>query len=146
MEGISVWELILFVTVMPGILEEIAFRGVLFSGLREHLRRPWLAVLLSAAVFAVFHVSLFRIVPTGFLGIVLAVVVLRTGSIFPAMLWHFLNNFLSVVPQTVGWITLDRPEDLAPWWYGLAVVGAVASWMLMRKRPGQQPPKVGGRG
>lgn len=145
LEDMSLWQLILFVTVMPGILEELAFRGVLLSGLREHLRRPWLAVVLSAAVFAVFHVSLFRIVPTGFLGIVLAVVVLRTGSVFPAMLWHFLNNFLSVVPQTLGWITLDRPEDRAPWWYGLAAVCALASWTLMRERPGQQPPKVGGR-
>ncbi|MDH3272183.1 MAG: ABC transporter permease subunit [Gemmatimonadota bacterium] len=142
---ISLWQLIIFVTIMPGVLEEIAFRGVLLSGLRKHLKKPWLAVLVSAAIFGVFHVSLFRIVPTAFLGVVLALVVVRTGSIFPAMLWHFLNNFLAVVPQEMGWIVIDQMEGVGTVWYALAVVGATASWLMMANRSGQLPPEPAGR-
>lgn len=143
---LALWELVFFIAVMPGVLEEIAFRGVLFSGLRKRFSRPWAAVLVSAMVFSVFHVSLFRIVPTAFLGIIFAVVVLRTGSIFPAMLWHFLNNFLSVVPQTLGWITIDTSRGISMFWLGLAFLGAVVSWLLMTNRPGQRPPDLAGDG
>lgn len=139
--GLPLWQLVLFVAVMPGILEEIAFRGVLLSGLRKQLREPWMAVLASGAVFGVFHVSLFRIVPTAFLGIVLALVVLRTGSIFPAMLWHFLNNFLALVPEERGWISVDPAVGVPSTWYAVALAGAVASWLIMPRRPGRAPPE-----
>lgn len=129
---LPLWQLVFFISVMPGVFEEIAFRGILFSGLRKQLRKPWMAVLVSGAVFGLFHVSLFRIVPTAFLGVVLALVVLRSGSILPAMLWHFLNNFLSLVPQRLGWISLDPTEGAPTWWYGAALLGAAASGLIMR--------------
>ncbi len=138
---IPLWQLVFFVTVMPGVFEEIAFRGVLFTGLRKQLRRPWAAVLVSGLIFGVFHVSLFRIAPTALLGVALAVVVLRTGSIYPAMLWHFLNNFLALVPTEQGWIELDPSEGVPLVWYAAAVLGAGVSWLLLRPRPGQRPPE-----
>ena len=50
--------------------------------------------------------SVVKFVPTGLLGLVLCLVVWKTGSIYPAMLMHFLNNALSVVisycPEQVG--------------------------------------------
>lgn len=144
-EDIPLWQMVFFISIMPGVIEEIAFRGVLFSGLRKRFTTSWAPVAVSALVFSVFHVSLFRIAPTAFIGIVLAVVVLRTGSIFPAMLWHFLNNFLSIVPQTLGWIVIDESEGLPVSWYALALVGAVASFFLMKARPGQRPPELAGR-
>jgi len=142
--GLPAWQLVFFITVMPGVLEEIAFRGVLFTGLRERLRRPWVAVLLSGAIFGFFHVSLFRLVPTGVLGVVLAAVVLKTGSLYPAILWHFLNNLLAVSAQE-GWLPVEPDAALPLWAYGVAGVGAVGSWLLLKERPGQRPPAPGGR-
>ncbi len=50
--------------------------------------------------------SLRNFVPTGVLGFVLCLVVWRTGSIYPAMLMHFLNNAVSVAltyyPEQIG--------------------------------------------
>lgn len=144
--GLPLWQMVLFIAVAPGILEEIAFRGVLFSGLRKSLAKPWAAVLVSGLVFGFFHVSLFRILPTALLGVVLAFVVLRTGSIFPAMLWHFLNNFLALVPQELGWLPLDPAEGVPPSWYAVAFIGAGVSWLLLKERPGQRPPDLTGGG
>ncbi|MDT8369142.1 MAG: ABC transporter permease subunit [Longimicrobiales bacterium] len=138
-------QIVFFLAILPGVLEEIAFRGVLLHGLRRRLRTPWAAALACGVIFGLFHVSLFRIIPTGLLGIVLALVVLRTGSIYPAMLWHLLNNALALVPDELGWIS---PDLAVPGWaYALAFVGMAISLSLLRPRtPGapRAPSPVGG--
>ncbi len=105
----GMWQLLFFLSIMPGVLEEIAFRGVLLSGVRKRLS-PIASVLMVGAIFGFFHVSLFRIIPTAWLGVLLAAVVILSGSLLPAILWHILNNALAIVPAMRGWI----PEDFSP--------------------------------
>ncbi len=142
---LPLWQLVFFLTVMPGIFEELFFRGVLVHGLRPRIRNPWLLALAVGIIFGFFHVSLFRIVPTAWLGFVLTGVVLLTGSVYPAMLWHALNNVLGIVPQSLGWL----PEDFAPeaWWSLPAAVGlGVAFWILWRGRGRGGGPGAQGHG
>jgi len=131
-DELPLWQIILFLTITPGILEELAFRGALLHGLRKTFR-PVVVCLVVGAVFGLFHVSLFRLVPTGFLGVLFAAATLLTGSIFPAMLWHFGNNFVGIVPAQLGWIS---EETVIPMWtYGAGVVGlAIAFAILWRVR------------
>lgn len=145
---LPLWQLVLFLSVMPGIFEELTFRGVLLYGLKGRIKRRWLLALTVGLLFGFFHVSLFRIVPTAFLGFVLTWVVLFGGSIYPAMLWHALSNATAVVPSSLGWL----PEGFEPegWW---AVPGAVvlvlSMWILSRTGPGgkgggggrEEPPR-----
>ena len=56
----------------------------------------WRAILISSALFAVAHGSLYRFLPTFTLGIMLAFVVLRSGSILCSMIAHALNNGVAV--------------------------------------------------
>ena len=142
-DEMPLWQLLFFLTIMPGILEELAFRGVLLHGLRKMLG-PVGICLLVGAIFGIFHVSLFRLVPTAYLGMIFAAVVLLTGSIFPVMLWHFANNAIGLVPAHMGWVTEDT---VLPWWgYALGLLGLLISfgiiWMvrtpypdLKKKRP-----------
>lgn len=95
-DEIPFWQVLIFVTVLPGVCEELAFRGALLYGLRRSLR-PIPLVLAVGAIFGLFHMALFRLLPTAFLGVLLAGVVLLTGSIFPAMLWHAVNNAAGVL-------------------------------------------------
>jgi sodium transport system permease protein len=127
---LALWQIILFFAVLPGIFEEIAFRGVLLHGLRVRLR-PVALCLVTGAIFGFFHVDLFRILPTAFLGVVLGAIVLISGSIFPAMLWHTLNNSVALVPAYFG-VTI---EYLPLWSFGLGLLGlALAFWILWRNR------------
>jgi hypothetical protein len=77
-------------------------------------------------------------------------VTLLTGSIFPAMVWHMLNNASALVPAYLGWVPADLSVD--PWMYGVAVAGlATAFWILWRERtpyPGlkRRPPRDLGAG
>ncbi len=87
------WLLIL-AAVLPAVVEEALFRGVLLSAFRERLPTAW-AVIGVGVVFGLFHLTpetAFRFGPTAWLGIVLAWVVVASGSLPLAMLLHFLNN------------------------------------------------------
>jgi len=129
-DEMPLWQLIFFLCVMPGILEELAFRGVLLHGLRKTWR-PVGVCLAVGGIFGLFHVDLFRLIPTAYLGVIFAAVVLLTGSIFPAMLWHFGNNALGLVPQHMGWVT---EETVLPTWaFAIAFVALlIVFWVIWK--------------
>jgi sodium transport system permease protein len=77
--------------VSPGICEELLWRGA-FQGELEPSRRPWRSILLVGLFFGVFHLSIYRLIPTALVGVALAVLRHRCGSIFPCMLVHALYN------------------------------------------------------
>ncbi len=134
------WQMYLLIAVLPGIFEEIAFRGMLLHGLRRRFH-PLVLTLVIALIFGLFHFSLFRIVPTAFLGMILTAVTLLTGSIYPAMAWHGLNNALSI------WLAnrMVSLSDFDPWIYLTAVTAlALSFWIILRNRtpyPGIRPWK-----
>lgn len=133
--AVPLWELLLLVAVLPGICEEIAFRGLLLHGLRRRLH-PALLPVVVGVVFGLFHLDLLRLLPTAVLGVALTVVVLLTGSLYPAILWHALNNATAILAVRAG-VDLDA---LPPWLYALAAIVAAASftvlWRTRRPYPG----------
>jgi sodium transport system permease protein len=143
-EGMGVAELVLLLAVLPAVCEEVAFRGVLLYGLSKRLG-PVALCLVVGGIFGLFHVSLFRILPTAYLGLILALVVVLTGSILPAVLWHALNNAAVLVPSALGWI--DVHSAAPPWGYAAALVGLVLSLAVLARvgpgYPGVTAPEVG---
>ncbi len=104
------WQMFLVIAVLPGICEELLFRGFLprfFEG-----KKFWYPVLASAALFAIFHLDPFRLLPTFLLGTLLGWLTLRSGSIYNSMLSHALNNALALFIVTFA----ERP-----WLKGLTV-------------------------
>jgi membrane protease YdiL (CAAX protease family) len=87
---------LLALTVFPAVAEELVFRGVLTRALVQRVR-PIGAVLISAAVFALYHVFPPQMVSTFALGIVLAWITLRSRSIVPSTIVHVLNNTVAVL-------------------------------------------------
>jgi membrane protease YdiL (CAAX protease family) len=82
-------------------------------------------------IFGLFHFTLFRIGPAAFLGVLLTTIALLTGSIFPSMVFHGINNALALWTESHGW-----PIDALDWWhYGLAtVIFGLAMWIIYRNR------------
>lgn len=83
------------VLVAP-LCEEIFFRGYLFGGLLRRMR-PVAAVITSALLFAIAHALIGSFTPLLLIGVVLAVVRWRTGSIWPGMAIHICNNALATI-------------------------------------------------
>jgi ABC-type Na+ efflux pump permease subunit/membrane protease YdiL (CAAX protease family) len=137
-EDIPFAQLLFFLTVMPGIFEEIAFRGLLLHGLHRRLHPAALALVVGL-VFGLFHVALFRLVPTACLGVMFAAVTMLTGSIFPAMLWHALNNAFGILAATQHFPLAEL--EPASYLAGAAILAA-AFWIIWRNRtpyPGLRP-------
>ncbi len=133
-------ETLLFLVGFPALFEELAFRGVLLHGLRQRIRNPWILAATVGMIFGLFHVSLFRILPTAWLGFLLTWVVLLSGSVYPAILWHALNNALAVFPHQFGWL----PSDASPsaGWAVPAAVGLALSFRLLRIGGRPSPSRV----
>ncbi|MEL7061877.1 MAG: CPBP family glutamic-type intramembrane protease, partial [Acidobacteriota bacterium] len=136
-EDLSLVELLFWIAVMPAVCEEIAFRGVLMHGLRRKLS-PLALCLATAVVFALFHFELFRLLPTMTIGLMLAGVTWLSGSIYPAVVWHGLNNGLAVVAEKRE-IRLDEVE---PWVSAASVAVLVGcfAWFWRFRRPREHAP------
>lgn len=91
-KGVAGIALLFFsVAITPAICEELVFRGVLFSSLGRRLGgRATIAI--TAVAFGLFHLSIHRFVGTAFLGLLMGLIVWRSGSILASMLFHALHN------------------------------------------------------
>ena len=86
---------VMTVGFFPALCEELMFRGFLQRGMEGFGGRK--AVVLSGLMFGLFHFDFQRFAAQALLGLVIAYVVYRTGSIFNGMLIHFLHNAGSVL-------------------------------------------------
>lgn len=87
--------------VITPIVEEFAFRGLIFEHLRDSMAELH-AILLSALLFSIYHVSLYQLLPTFLLGVGLALVVVYTKSLWAAILAHSTFNALSLLIAIFG--------------------------------------------
>ena len=90
---------VLSVVVIPPIVEEMMFRGMILQGLRRF--GDGFAVFASAALFGLYHGNLAQTVFAFLCGLVLGFVVIRTDSLLPAILIHAVNNASAVAVQMV---------------------------------------------
>lgn len=122
--------LISTVLVAP-IVEEILFRGIILSRLRKAMPvAP--AILLSSLVFGLMHGQILWIAYAAFLGIILALVAVRTKSILATILLHVTFNLAGMlVPHLVS-------EASAAVYMAIAAAGAVLTavgmTMILRRK------------
>lgn len=130
--GSELGVLIASLAVVAPVCEEIAFRGYLQTVLRARYRDA-AAVVITAVLFALLHLDPVGLVARIELGVVFGLLVLWTGSLWPAVAAHAANNIiagailLSVVhrhPET------DNPANLGPALF-LGLGGALALALVL---------------
>lgn len=99
----------LALALVAGLCEEYVFRGFALHVLEAWTGSPVLAVGATAVAFGLAHgyQRLSGVLRAGALGALLAVPVLATGSLFPAVAAHF---WINAIIGLGGWRTL-MPED-----------------------------------
>lgn len=90
------WISFLGVAIIPPLIEEFIFRGIVYKGYRSSGRRR-AAVFLSAFLFGLFHMNLNQFIYAFIIGILLALVVEATGSIWSSVICHLIFNAESVI-------------------------------------------------
>ena len=131
------WIPLLLVAFVPAICEELAFRGFILSGFR-HLGHKWWAIVLSSIIFGVTHMLLQQSIVACVVGAVIGYIAVQTGSIFPAMVFHFTHNGLllammqfqsSPFLQKITRPLADPTEFIYDWW--LVGLGCVIAGILL---------------
>ena len=92
----NAWMVLLVLAVTPAICEELAFRGFILSGLR-HMGHKWLAILVTSVLFGAAHSVIQQSLTACVMGMILGYIAVQTGSLLPAILFHFVHNSLSML-------------------------------------------------
>lgn len=93
---------VLNLTVVPAVFEEMAFRGILMQSLRRF--GDSFALLTSAILFALVHVSPLSMPNAFLMGLVIGYFVLFTGSLHTGMIIHLVHNLFSLLISQLGWL------------------------------------------
>jgi sodium transport system permease protein len=134
-------EILVTVAMVPAFCEEILFRGFVQSGLVRQAVRPWAGITATALVFGLFHLDPWRFVMAAALGLFLGWLRQVSGSLWPAILAHAVNNVLTITLYSSGIVSGDRARVSA-----LTVLGAAGlvtlAWLLGRRPAGGPAERV----
>jgi membrane protease YdiL (CAAX protease family) len=112
----TVWDCVknvLLVGFLTAVAEEFLFRGGLQTIMIRWTKNMHVAIWITAAIFSAFHMEFYGFLPRLLLGALFGYLVAWSGSIWPAVWGHFLNNSTAVVATYLYQkkkITLD-PDD-----------------------------------
>ncbi len=123
---------VILLALVPGICEEVLFRGYAQRQF-ERAAGPAGGILLAGGLFGLYHLRPSQALPLIVLGVYMAYLVWRTGSLLPAMAVHVAHNGLAVVAaryaKTQPDYDLQALEQASMPWYavlvGFVIVGGV---------------------
>ena len=128
--------------ILVPISEELVFRGLLFKRLRE--RGTFLqAALYSAVVFGLMHMNMVQMLYAFILGMMLAYVCEKYGSVKAPILAHMTMNLLSVAATYAGlmdWLM----EDILRIGTVTVICAAVAASMFVFMQRIEEKPDIPG--
>ena len=107
-DGFGFIGVLLVVGVFAAVLEEIVFRGVVLDGLKKNFSLP-VAVVICGGVFALYHQNPAQTLYQFCCGAAFALVALRSGSVLPTVLAHFINNAVILILYKVGVTEFTAP-------------------------------------
>ena len=131
---------VIFIALVPAICEEVFFRGVIQRFAHTWLKKAWLSIGVSGVLFALFHASVYQVLPIMIAGFVLAWVYHITSSLWLNILLHFIFNGLQVV---LAYYAVSSPQleaidkqtgAIIGFFAGGLLIAAVAVFQLRRER------------
>ncbi|MBE5898302.1 MAG: CPBP family intramembrane metalloprotease [Lachnospiraceae bacterium] len=87
---------IISTAVIPVIFEEFFLRGTMLNSYNT-TGRYRLGIIVTAILFGLFHMNFSQFFYATVLGIIIGIVFTLTGSVFPGMIMHLVNNGISIL-------------------------------------------------
>lgn len=88
---------ILSIAVFAAVGEELLFRGMVQRLLIKMFKSPWAGILISAALFSAMHMQFYGFFPRFALGILLGLIYWYSGSLWVAILAHFVYDAVLII-------------------------------------------------
>jgi len=133
-----------------GIWEEVFFRGIiLVLFMRIYPRRK--AVFFATFLFAIVHLdpmnlsveTIIDVISIFFMGLLFTYLVLKTGSLLPAIVFHYVHDiFLLLVQNTPGADETLASALLFGFLWTSLVIGAIITKYVVERRPAGEGPDV----
>lgn len=123
------------IALLPAIAEELMFRAGLQRTLGRMYRNPHLAIWFAAFIFSAIHMQFYGFLPRFFLGAAFGYLYFWSGSLWYAIVGHFINNGYAVCAawymqkNNIPLSEADKSLDMA--WYGY-VISAILTFLLFR--------------
>lgn len=140
----ELWLQIVVFSVLPALCEEFFFRGIIYRSF-ENLGTG-MAIGVSSFYFALFHFDLRNLAGPLFLGFLITWYCYRTGSIYAAVLAHFINNLMAVLAGWFGGAAIEDPmlltADTLGQMFTFAIFAGIILMILMKAFIGITRKKV----
>lgn len=143
--GGGLFGVLFVVAVLPALLEETIFRGIMLDGVKDI--GTVAACLLGGLLFSVFHQSPAQTIYQFICGAVFTLVAVRADSVIPSMLMHFLNNAVIILDERFGFLSgMGGGTYIALVAVSGAVLAGTLFWLIFfdkktnRKREGEIAP------
>ena len=136
LDGVSFVPGVLLMALLPAVCEELMYRGYMFTAFKSRMSIPK-AIIIVSLLFGISHMSMIKILPTALLGVALAYMVYKSGSIVTSVLIHFLNNAFAVFTLYYGdKVSFFNDETLAiptlVTMFVIALIGIPVGVLLLR--------------
>lgn len=125
--------MLFLIALLPAVCEELFFRGVLQRLFIQIFRRPWTGIIITAVLFSAFHGQFLGFFPRLMLGVLLGAIYWYSGSIWPGIIAHFVNNALQVVYVYRDKTYIDQEPAIQPVYVILSFAAvALILWYMKR--------------
>jgi len=120
---------LVFIAGLAAVGEELLFRGMAQRLLIKIFKNPWTGIIVSAAIFSAMHMQFFGFLPRFALGILLGAIYWYSGSLWVAMLAHFIYDAALI---TLAWFYPEMlNEDKSQSIGNLALAGSVSLLLVI---------------
>ncbi|MDI9358225.1 MAG: type II CAAX endopeptidase family protein [Phycisphaerales bacterium] len=100
------------IALLPAIVEETFFRGSLQFGLIGLFKNKWAGIILTSIIFSAIHLSYFGFLARFTIGVFLGLIYYYGKSIWLNILFHFINNSVSVTALYVLHLMGKTKEEI----------------------------------
>ena len=115
--------------ILAPIGEELIYRGIVLRCSAKISQR--FAIFFSAFIFGIMHGNPYQFVLGFLLGVPLAMITLKTGSIVPAIICHMTNNLMASISEIVGYfnegISYVIPYIMLPVFFITGIIVLIAA-------------------
>ena len=136
---------LLSVVILPAVVEELLFRGLIFKGLKPYGKV--FSVTISALIFSVYHMSIDQLIYPFLVGLLLGVIMHKENNILYCIAIHFTNNFLSL---TLSYLNINLSYN--HWTYILIAIilliafVSIVLYFTLKSRKEESKEKISSEG
>ncbi len=120
---------VFLIGIIPGIGEELIFRGIIQKNIARITNNPVIAIWITAIIFSAFHFQFQGFIPRMLLGALLGYLFYWTNNLWVPIIAHAFNNGIQVIMQylyskELSSVNIDDMESV-PLWMALVSVGII---------------------